>query len=351
MTKRRFLQILILAGWLALFGMIIAAGVTFRWYNSNLQPVDTTQTTKQRFEIARGASLDEVAVNLEEEGLIRDATVFKWHLKLNDQVHSLQAGVFELSPSYYGSEIAAILTSALLANVQVTIFPAQNLLDVESSLIDQGFQALDVQKALQTYKYFDHRVVKNFINQGAGVSLEGYLAPESFAVNQFSGDAVEGVIRQSLDVFAENLNDEIQAGILTNFDNVHKGIILASIVEKEVGPADRAQVAQVFIKRLHLGMKLESDVTFVYAAQIEGGQATVNHPSLYNTRIHAGLPPGPISNVSKSSLQAVAFPAQGEYLYFVSGDDDKTYFNESYEEHLQDVERYCKVKCQGFSAD
>ena len=351
MTKRRFLQILILAAWLAFFGMLITAGMAFRWYNGNLQPADTTQTTKQRFEIARGASLHEIASDLEEEGLIRDATVFKWHLKLNNQVHDLQAGVFELSPSYYSSEIAAILTSALLANVQVTILPAQNLVEIESSLAKQGFKDLDIQKALQISQYRDHRVVRNFVNQGGGESLEGYLAPESFAVNQFSGDAVERVVRQSLDVFVDNLSDEIQVGILNNFNTVHEGVILASIVEKEVAPADRAQVAQVFIKRLSLGMKLESDVTFVYAAQVEGGQATVNYPSPYNTRIHAGLPPGPISNVSKSSLQAVAFPSQGDYLYFFSGDDDKTYFNATYEEHLREVERYCKLKCQGFSAN
>lgn len=120
---------------------------------------------------------------------------------------------------------------------------------------------------------------------------------------------------------------------------------MASIVEKEVSPEDRAKVAQVFIKRLKEGMKLESDVTFVYASEVEGGSANPNNPSLYNTRIHPGLPPAPISNVSRSSLQAVAFPADTNYLFFVSGDDDITYFNETYAEHLEDVQKHCIKKC------
>ena len=207
--------------------------VTTRWYNSNLQPVDIQKTSKQRFEIARGASLDEIAVNLQKEELIRDAAAFKWHMKINGQAHSLQAGVFELSPSNYASEIADILSSGLQANVQVTILPAQHLKEIEASLVEQGFTALDAQKALQADNYSNHRLMR-FIDQGEEGTLEGYLAPESFAVDQFNAAAAERLIRQSLDVFADYLTEEIQAAITNHeeLDTVHQGIILASILEK-----------------------------------------------------------------------------------------------------------------------
>ena len=352
MTKRRFLQIVISIGLLAFFGLLLAIFLITRWYNSNLQPIDIQQTSKQRFEIARGASLDEIAINLEKEGLIRDAAAFKWHLKINGQAHSLQAGVFELSPSNYASETASVLSSALQADVHVTILPAQHLKEIEASLVEQGFTSLDVQKALQADNYNNHRLMR-FINQGEEGTLEGYLAPESFAIDQFNAAAAERLVRQTLDVFADYLTEEIQEAITSHeeLNTVHQGIILASILEKEVPPEDRAQAAQVFLKRLRLGMKLESDATFVYAAETEGGSISVNNPSRYNTRVHFGLPPGPISNVSRSSLQAVAFPAEGEYLYFLSGDDGRTYFNETYEEHLEDIEKHCIIGCQTPAAD
>ena len=352
MTKRRFLQIIISAGLLAFFGLLLAVFLVTRWYNSNLQPVDDQQTSKQRFEIARGATLDEIAVNLEKEELIRDAAAFKWHLKINNQAHSLQAGVFELSPSEYASEIANTLSSALQADVQVTILPAQHLKEIEAALVEQGFAPLEAQQALQADNYSNHRL-RRFIHQGEEGTLEGYLAPESFAVDQFNAAAAERLIRQSLDVFADYLTEDIQEAITNHeeLDTVHQGIILASILEKEVPPEDRAQAAQVFLKRLRLGMKLESDATFIYAAETGSGSVSVNNPSPYNTRVHFGLPPGPISNVSRSSLQAVAFPAEGEYLYFLSGDDGRTYFNETYEGHLADIDKHCAIGCHTPDAD
>src|SRR5690606_18816245 len=111
--------------------------------------------------------------------------------------------------------------------------------------------------------------------------------------------------------------------------SVYRAITLASIVEKEVPlPEDRAQVAQVFLKRLNSNVKLQSDATAKYGAVLDGKDPSASqyltYPSAYNTYENAGLPPGPISNVTESSLRAVAYPAKTDWLYFVSGDDKKT---------------------------
>ncbi len=308
-----------------------------------MQPVDRQQTVKQRFEVVRGSGLDEIADNLQEQGLIKDAATFKWHLKFNKLDKNLQAGVFELSPSNYASEIAEILNSATSANLDVTIYPEQRLDQVEDSLVEQGFEPFDVQIAMQTRNYREHPVMEFIPLNG---DLEGYIAPETFAVSQFNADSAEDVIRGSLDTFINNLTDEVRAGILNNLDTIHEGVILASIIEKEVGPEYRSQAAQVFIKRLKEDIKLESDVTFVYAAAIGEGSATVDNPSPYNTRLHFGLPPGPIGNVSSSSLRAVAFPADTDYLFFVSGDDGITYFNKTHLEHRERCQtEHCIKKC------
>ncbi len=113
-------------------------------------------------------------------------------------------------------------------------------------------------------------------------------------------------------------------------------------------PADQKQVAQIFYKRLGEDIPLGADATFVYAAKKLGVTPSVDLDSPYNTRVHAGLPPGPISTPGLSALQAVAQPAPGDYLYFVSGDDGQTYFARTQEEHEANAAQYCKVNCALF---
>ena len=93
-------------------------------------------------------------------------------------------------------------------------------------------------------------------------------------------------------------------------------------------------------------MVLGSDVTAYYGADNAHLAHSVLTDTAYNTRIHAGLPPGPISNVSVSSLKAVAFPASTNYLYFVAGDDGITYFSNTLQEHDAAALAHCKKLCQ-----
>ena len=144
----------------------------------------------------------------------------------------------------------------------------------------------------------------------------------------------------------KRLTPDVRAAFTKKGFTVHQGVILASIVEQEVSnTTDRPVVAQVFLKRLQDGMQLGSDVTAFYGAIIAGKAPSVNYDSPYNTRIHDGMPPGPISNVSTSSLQAVATPANTDYVYFVAGDDGKTYFSHTLDEHEALTEQHCKKLC------
>jgi UPF0755 protein len=128
---------------------------------------------------------------------------------------------------------------------------------------------------------------------------------------------------------------------------IHEGLILASIVQQEVKePADQKQVAQVFLKRLKSGIQLGSDVTYMYAAEQMGVRGTPSLDSPYNTRKYTGLPPGPISNMNPSALDAVAFPAAGDFLYFVAGDDGRTYFSRTEVEHEANIRAHCTTLCQ-----
>jgi UPF0755 protein len=93
-------------------------------------------------------------------------------------------------------------------------------------------------------------------------------------------------------------------------------------------------------------MVLGSDVTFIYAAAITGQPATPGLDSPYNTRKYGGLPPGPISNFNITALQAVANPTSTDYVYFVAGDDGKTYFSRTEAEHQALTRQHCIKLCE-----
>jgi UPF0755 protein len=144
----------------------------------------------------------------------------------------------------------------------------------------------------------------------------------------------------------QQLTPKLKSAFAAEGLTVYQGITLASIVEQEVAnQSDRDQVAQVFLTRLRIGMMLESNVTADYGATLAGAKPSSTFPSVYNTYLHPGLPPTPISNVDISSLDAVAYPANTDWLYFVAGDNGTTYFSTTYAQQEANVAQYCKQLC------
>ncbi|MGH9858148.1 MAG: endolytic transglycosylase MltG, partial [Acidobacteriota bacterium] len=260
----------------------------------------------------------------------------------------LLAGTYNLRPSMSVQEIADALTQGRIATDLVTISPGIRLDQVRQILIQKyGFGASEVDAALNPANYANHPAL---VDKPKGASLEGYLYPESF---QKTGEtSPQTIIRQSLDEMQKVLTPELRAGIVRQGLTVHQGVILASIIEQEVSnPDDKKTVAQVFIKRLKEDIRLESDATATYGAVLSGQidslsrQQVLAFDSDYNTYTNDGLTPTPISNVGIRSLQAVANPSDTSYLYFVSGDDGKTYFSSTIEEHEALVRQHCTKLC------
>jgi UPF0755 protein len=205
-----------------------------------------------------------------------------------------------------------------------------------------GFSAADVDKALDPAQYPNNPAL---VDKPVAASLEGYLYPDSF---QKTADTLPStIVAASLAEMQDHLTPELRTAFAAEGFSTHQAITLASVVEKEVSSQDdRNKVAQVFLLRLKKNMPLGSDVTVLYGA-IAAGQKTpsLGFDSPYNTHIHTGLPAGPISNVTGSSLKAVAFPANTDYLYFVSGDDGVTHFSHTVQEHEALTQQYCKKLC------
>ncbi len=316
-------------------------GFSKAWYTNNIKPLDPTDTTTVAVTIPTGSTSQAIGELLYEKELIKNPQAFGWYVMTNRARNSLLAGTYKISPSLSVADIVKILKEGRVATDLVTILPAQRLDQIRAAFAKAGYSEAELNEAFEVKRYATHPV---FSGYQLPSTLEGYLYPESY--QRDASTTIEQIITQALNEQEAHLTEAVRAGFKKNGLTVYQGVILASIVEKEVSNGeDRPIVAQVFLKRIKLGIQLGSDVTYIYAAAVTGQVASPSLDSPYNTRKYAGFPPGPISNVSKSSLEAVANPSSTDWLYFVAGDDGKTYFSKTEAEHEALTAKHCKELC------
>ncbi|PLS80968.1 endolytic transglycosylase MltG [Candidatus Saccharibacteria bacterium] len=312
------------------------------WFVLQLQPVNA-QGQQRRIVIKSGSAPSEIATLLQESGIIKSAFAFETFAKLKGDENKLKAGTYVLSPAQSANDVLAHLVEGRVDPLRVTIVPGLTLAELKSSLQKYGFSADAIDKAFA--QQYAHPLLAS---KPADASLEGYIFPETYDIE---GDAtVADLLTQSFDEFQKRLQQgQIAQKLQARNMNLHQAVTLASVIQKEVSsPEDQKQISQIFQKRLATDMPLGADATFVYAAKQLGVEPSVNLQSPYNTRINKGLPPGPIANFNFSAIDAVAAPAPGEFLYFVSGDDGKTYFATTLEEHEKNTKTYCIKLCELF---
>lgn len=339
----RWLKIVLVAGILLLvLGIGTYYGVS-RFYQHSLQAVDSSSTEEVNFTVSSGSTSEEIAERLKEENLIRSSRTFNQYVRSNDYGESFKAGTYKLKRSMSVQEIVTMMTEGNFATDLFTIYPGTTLADVKQSFLEKThFTEAEIDKALDPALYVGHPAL---VDLPAGASLSGFLYPDSYEL--IAETTPSTIVKQSLDEMAEALTPEVRAGIAKQGLSVYQGVILASIIEKEVAERDingqlsdnRRNVAQVFLKRLNEGIKLESNATDEAAEKI-GPQ--------YNTYEIVGLPPEPVSNVTSSALNAVVNPGTANYLFFVSGTDCITRFSETNEQHEALKEQYgIASNCRG----
>ena len=322
--------------------VVVATFFVRRAYNSDLLPVGTGEV--KTVTITSGESLDTIASQLGKEKLIRSEWAFKLYVSTKQVRNDLEAGTYSLSPSQSTPEIVSTLTHGKIATTLVTILPGQRLSQIQSALEADGFSASSVQSAMPVTQYVSS-YPKMLGNLPPGATLEGFLYPDSFQKDTTT--TPEDIVNDSLTEMQNHLTSDITKSFASEGLSTFQGVTLASIVDQEVSTQnDRNQVAQVFLSRLKINMPLGSDVTAYYGALSAGQSPSVHYDSPYNTLLHTGLPPGPISNVDQSALEAVAHPANTDWLYFVAGDNGTTYFSQTLQQHDQQTQQYCHTLCQ-----
>jgi UPF0755 protein len=311
------------------------------WYDQNLKPL-TTESRIITVEIPFNSSVSSISKLLKTKGVIRNTRVFEIYVRNHGYSDDLLAGVYDFNSGYSIAKNVEILVKGQEASELFTIAPGLRLDQIKTRFIKAGFSEAEVDAALEPTQYEGHQAL---VSKPKGDSLEGYLYPESF--QRTSATTASSLVRLSLDEMAKHLTpDRIEAFSRQGL-SPHDAVTIASIIEKEVHLAeDRLVVAQIFLKRLKDGIALGSDVTYEYAAAVHGGIAWPGLEDPYNTRLYIGLPPGPIANFDDTALEAVAHPANTDYLFFLSGDDDKTYYGKTLAEHDQNIREHCQQKCK-----
>lgn len=322
---------------LIVVAVIVLVAGSVAVFNNQLQPVSKIQTD-QTFVVKSGSTVKSVANDLASQHLIRNALVMEIYA-YNTKV---QAGTYSLSPSLGTIQIVKIMTKGRVTTSLVTILPGRRIDQVRADLINSGFSPASVDAALATAQYKDLPVMA-YVPADVN-TLEGLLWPDSYQKSADTDPAV--IIREALVATGEHLTTDVRATLTAEGLTPYQGLILASIIVQEVGKTDdQAQAAQVFLSRMKIDMVLGSDVTANYGAVIVGLPASLTYDSPYNTLIHSGLPPTPISTVNSSSLLAVTHPAATNWLYFVAGDNGTTYFSDNLYDHQALTAQYCHKLC------
>jgi UPF0755 protein len=300
----------------------------------------TTQQTPPAtvvIEVKPGSSFTTVARKLYQEKVISDLFYFRVMAKLSGAEDEIKAGEYYFSKPATPGEILDRLVVGDVRRYRVTIPEGFNLME-----IGDRFEAAGITSA---EKFMELATDPDFLKTQKidATSLEGYLFPETYTY--ISGTPVEKLLASMVEQFRQRLKPEVVTAAQAHGLDPHQLVILASIVQKEAGNNDEMPlIAAVFLNRLEKRIPLQADPTVIYGLgrDFDGNitRAHLRMPTPYNTYTQLGLPAGPITCPGEIALQAVAFPADVKYLYFVARGDGTHIFSHTLKEHNKAVRKY-----------
>ncbi len=325
--------------------ILTVIGVTGVFFvaKSLLEPVNPEATEELiLISVPQGVSTGQIAIMLEEEGVIQNAFLFRLYLRYTDADATLMAGDYQLSPSMTpGDIIGKLKRGDVYIETDWFVVPeGYDILRIARYLEEEGLA--DESEFLRMAQSPPDSLLERFpflkeVPQNVDFVLEGYLFPSRYEI--ISGATPEDIIVLMLNRFQRFLTDDN----LKRMDQLGMSILdvvtLASIVEREAASDKEWDlVSSVFHNRLNINMRLQSCATIQY---ILGEVKEVllyedlEVESPYNTYKNPGLPPGPISSPGDAALKAVLYPAETDYFYFVSKGDGsgEHYFSATLAEH------------------
>jgi UPF0755 protein len=320
-------------GTLVLFLVILGMGV-YAYYNlpydDRMRPVHVV--------VPEGATLDQTAGLLEDQGVIRFHPLFARIVWVMGKDRSIRAGEYSLHSSMSPREVLQMLCRGEVVLHKVTIPEGFTLKQIATLLEKSGVAS--AQEILAESRKVG--LIEAFGFEGD--SLEGYLFPDTYYFAR--GLPPEEILKAMVQRFHSVYGPGLKARQAEKGWSLHEVVTMASVVEKETSSRkEMPLIASVLVNRLRIGMPLQCDPTVIYGIEDFDGNLTREHlltPNPYNTYVNKGLPPGPICNPGLDALKAVLYPADTAYLYFVSKNDGTHLFSPTLREHNRAVEKYQK---------
>ncbi len=328
---RSFKRLLVAALLMALLG---GGVIGWQFYSFKTQPLIVT--VPQVFEVKPGASLAQVAKGLKERGLIDYPRYMTLWGRIQGTAGQLRMGEYRIEPGMTALTLLEQMVKGQVIQYSLTI--------VEGWTYKQMMQAVHGnEKLVHTLKDLPASEVMTKLG-AAGEHPEGRFFPDTYHFTAGMSDF--DFIKRAYDGMTARLEQEwSQRAEELPYKTPYEALIMASIVERETGVAhERGEIAGVFVRRLQIGMKLQTDPTVIYGigesydGDIRRSDLITDTP--YNTYTRYGLPPTPIAMPSGEAIHAALHPLAGTSLYFVAKGDGGHYFSATLPEHEAAVRHY-----------
>ena len=329
---------------ITILGLMIVIG-GFLYVYDQIYLASGNATEKKTVLVEKGDNALIVGEKLSKAGVITGKYYLAFYLLSKKQLHNLVAGVYDFAPGLKIPEVASIITGGEIASTRIPItFPEgwtskqmAERLDANSFSGNDFLSIVNNPSAELKDKY------KFLSDVPEGKSLEGYLFPDTY---YFAKDAsAQDIVEKMLKNFDAKMDESMLNDVAAQKKSLYDVVTMASIIEGEVASdADRKIVSGLFWQRISSRQALGSDATLEY---ILGGNkrqhsiAETKTDSPYNTYLHKGLPPGPVSNPGISAIVAAVYPTDTQYNYFLS--DPKTgntIFAKTFAEHVANKAKY-----------
>lgn len=336
--------------------IVIIGGGGFLYINSALKPVNPMSKVIKKVDIPIGSSVLGIGEELESKGIIKNAKVFKYYVKFKNE-GGFMAGEYELSPSMDIPEILNRLKTGKVlekAAFKIIIPEGEQLQEIAHIMAkatkktdDEIFKGLNDKVLINKLMvHYPNLLTSEIMNSKVKYPLEGYLFPATYSFYK-PNPTIEEMVTAMLDKTQTVLADYLQESKDKHL-SVHQLLTMASLIEEEAtAKADRKKISSVFYNRLKKSMPLQTDPTVLYAEgkhkeRVLYQDLQVSSP--YNTYKNTGLPPGPISNAGKVSIEAALNPDNTDYYYFLAAPDGSIIFTKTLEEHNLEKAKFISNK-------
>jgi len=293
------------------------------------------------FNIEKGQGSREIALNLEKQGLIQLAPIFRFYVTTVGVSGKLQAGSYLLSAKMNIPQIVEKFVSGEVIKIELVVPEGYGIIDIEKNLNSFNMDNPDI----SSIKAKDFKSEFVFLKSAPDqISLEGFLFPDTY---EFSYQVSrEEIIKKMLANFDKKLTPDLRQEIGKQKKTVFQIITMASLIEKEAKTKeDKEIVSGILWKRLKNKIPLQVDATINYITRKQTIKVSLEETKIdspYNTYIYAGLPYGPICNPGMESIKAAIYPKNSAYWYYLSDLEGKIIFSKTLEEHNIAKYKYLK---------